>query len=1324
MTTFKALLASLLTRPVRRGASRSRTQRASTMLTLPMVSALRASVAFVFGQAAGSKVAVPSRSRTHRKVHSTTRIEVPDLQQAAGADSELPRREGLSTGRPQRERSSISRTHRLSTLLSLQGRRGSSRSPACALQGVPFRVCTQPAWRALHASGRGQRYAKAIVGLTVLGALVGASPACAETPSPWWHLSATTSPTYLQPGKEGEIVVAASNLGDAAANPATQLLTLKDALPPGLTAVTIRGTVDESISAFGTNAFLLECSLAKLSCTFNGKTGPPGEWENAGSPYPLTVPPYYEIQMRITVDVKEGAQAAKSGEEDVASITGGGAPATTASAPITVSDAPVPFGVSSYEMRPEGAGGGVDTQAGSHPFQLTTGATVSDGTIGHPVALVKDLHFKLPPGLIGNPTPFAQCTLTQFLARGLVPGVNPNDGIEGPECSAQTVVGVARVHIRLHLGGTFHVIPFTQPLYNLEPAAGEPARFGFVAHEGEVPVLLTTAVRSGGDYGVTVNVANIPETTEFLSSEVTFWGVPGDSRHDESRGENCLGTTYYTGAGVSPGLGFTCPAFEASHPPPLLSLPTSCTGPLHTTLEADSWLEPHAVASTSSTEPLPALDGCNRLAFAPEIKVSPDAQQSSKPTGLTVDVHVPQEGQLNPTGLADSNIRDIVVTLPEGVTLNPSAADGLQGCSESQVGYLPGASHPPGELDFTPSLPEPLQQGSNFCPDAAKVGTVKISTPLLPKGQPLEGAVYLASPQNLAGPPQENPFSSLVAMYIVARDPVSGVLVKLPGSVPLNQSTGQISATFENTPQLAFEDAEIRFFGGERAPLASPAHCGSYTTEATFTPWSANPPVHSTASFNITSGPNGAPCPGTLPFSPSLTSGSPNINAGAFSPLTTTLGREDGNQNIQNVTLRYPPGMSGILAGIPLCPEAQANAGTCPEGSQIGETIVSVGLGGDPFTVTGGKVYLTEHYEGAPFGLSIVNPAKAGPFNLQEGKPVVVRAKIEIDPYTAALTITTGNIPHIIDGFPLQIKHVNVTINRPGFTFNPTNCNPMSITGTIGSTEGGSSTVSLPFQVANCATLKFEPKVSVSSAAKTSKANGASLFFKISYPKGAQGSESWVNEAKFDIPKQLPVRLTTIQKACLAKVFESNPAACPPGSLIGHAVVHTPVLPVPLTGPVYFVSYGGAKFPSAVLVLQGDGVTVDLVGSTFINGKTGVTSATFANTPDVPFESIEVTIPAGPASEFAANLPTKAKGSLCGQKLLMPTRFKAQNGLEITQSTPIGVTGCPKALTTKQKLAAALKACHKDKKKGKRKACEAAARKKYATKASKTKKKK
>ncbi len=1063
-------------------------------------------------------------------------------------------------------------------------------------------------------------------------------------------------------------------------------IVLTDKLPAGLTAVRIEAEDDESDRHWGAAPPPLECALGSLSCTFTGSPVPGAHGNDTSS-----VSPYYRIVMRIYVNVKGGAEAAKSGESNEAGITGGEAPAATVKVPITVSDAPIPYGLSSYEMRPEEAGGGIDTQAGSHPFQFTTTEVVNEVSESTPVALTKDLHFKLPPGVIGNPTPFAQCTLSDFLNSG------------GILCSAQTVVGVSTGVVKVQYENKLLNINYETPLFNIEPAVGEPARFGFVAGESSfgphVPVLLTTAVRTGGDYGVTVNVANISQVAEFLSSEVTFWGVPGDARHNYSRGENCLVDADLVAWGL--GIDYGCPAFEtAIHPPPLMTLPTSCTGPLHTTVQADSWLEPSALQSLSNTQPMPALDGCDRLPFTPEIKVSPDSQQASKPTGLTVDVHVPQEGQLNPEGLAQSNIKNIVVTLPEGVTLNPSGGDGLLGCSEAQIGFE-GAKElqsvfEPGvkTLTFTPKVPgsygasEALDPGVNFCPNASKIAEATIRTPLLPN--PLKGFVYLASPQNFAGLPQENPFETHVAMYLVVEDPVSGSLVKLPGSVELGGqpgveglAPGQIRTTFANNPQLPFEDAELHFFGGERAPLASPNHCGKYTTNATFTPWSGEEPVSSQSSFEVTSGPNGSPCPGAaLPFSPTLASGTTNNNAGGYTALDTTMSRESGQQSIQSVTLHYPPGVSGLLSGVKLCGESDANAGTCGPESQIGETIVSVGVGGDPYTVTGGKVYITGPYEGAPFGLSITNPAKAGPFDLQEGRPVVVRGKIEVDPATAALTITTDPsgphaIPTIIEGFPLQIQHVNVLINRPDFTFNPTNCSHLAVTGTINSAEGASAPVSVPFQATNCAVLKFAPKFSASTSGKTSRAGGASLSVKLAYPNAPQDTQANIAMVKVELPKQLPSRLTTLQKACTAAQFHANPAGCPPGSIVGHAKALTPLIPVPLEGPAYFVSNGNEAFPNLVVVLQGYGVTLDLVGSTFIS-KQGITSSTFKTVPDAPVGSFELTLPEGPYSALAAN------GSLCRDKLTMPTEFVAQNGAEIHETTKIAVTGCPKAHRAKR----------------------------------------
>jgi uncharacterized repeat protein (TIGR01451 family) len=1133
----------------------------------------------------------------------------------------------------------------------------------------------------------------------VFAALVGVPVASAEVLAPWWGITSGARPTQLQPGpcggKEqpacGQIIVTAQNLGNA---PTSGKVTISDQLPAGLKVEGIKAVAGAPGGLEPGGVEPVSCSAKTLTCTFEQFVRENAKKEKEVVPEAL--PPFEQIEMLIAVRVEEEAS---TGELNTATVSGGGAVSPkTASSPIQVGGADR-FGIEDWTLIPEEAGGSLDTQAGSHPFQLTSVVTLNSQTPdfeGYPrtVALPKDIVAELPPGLIGNPTPFAQCTDAQFVKDVKLEDQPTN------ECPDASAIGV--VTITFNEPNALHFGTVTAPIFNIVPRAGEPARFGFKA-AGIVAAFLDTSVRTGGDYGVNVGSLNIAQIAWVLSAKLTFWGTPGAPEHDHQRGWSCL---HSLGA---------CPATSAGSPPPFLIMPSSCAAPFQTTLRADSWAasgKPAEVAEPLTYTLPEAVDGCNHLPFSPSIRVTPDGTAASSPTGLNTDVHVPQDSILKAESLAESAVKGITVALPEGVAINPSGGDGLEACSEGLVGFTGFSGETAG---FTPALPEPLQPGVNFCADASKVGTVEIASPLLPPGQHLRGSVYLAT-QNA------NPFGSLLALYIVAKDPISGVLVKLAGETHLTQ-TGQIITTFKNAPQLAFEDAELHFFGGERAPLATPAHCGAYTTNATFTPWSGNPPVSSTSTFDITSGPAGSPCPGpSLPFSPSLTAGTTNIQAGAFSNLTTTMNREDGNQNLGTVQLHMPPGLSGLLSGVALCPEAQANEGTCGPGSLIGETTVSAGVGSDPVSVTGGRVYITEKYAGAPFGLSVVNPVKAGPLDLErdtsnpnQNPPcdcVVVRAKIEVDPTTAALTVTTDPsgphaIPHIIDGIPVQIKKVNVLVNRPGFTFNPTSCNPMQLTGTISSDEGASWPVSVPFQVTNCATLKFTPKFTVSTSGKTSKANGASLVTKVAEPPGAFGTQANITRVKVELPKQLPSRLTTLQKACTNAQFEANPAGCPAASVIGHAKVITPLLPVPLQGPAIFVSHGGEAFPSLIMVLQGYGVTIDLVGTTFIN-KAGITSTTFKTVPDAPFNTFELTLPQGKFSALAAN------GNLCTSKLVMPSEFVGQNGALIKQKTPISVTGCPKkkALTRKQKLAKALKACRK-KARGKRAACVRQAHRKF-----------
>jgi hypothetical protein len=442
-----------------------------------------------------------------------------------------------------------------------------------------------------------------------------------------------------------EVVVMASNLGDETTGPTP--VTITDKLPPGLKAVAIEGVAGEKLPGDG-NRGPVECSFRSLSCTFTG-----------------TLPPYDLIEVLVSVVVEPGANAEEANE---ASISGGGASSATVRRALSLGSGATPFGVQNYELTPEEEGGAPDTQAGSHPFQLTTTLTLNQTADGKPIALPKDLRFKLPPGLIGNPSPFPQCTIAQFLTK---------NGL-GDECAPRTALGVAMVNV--NATPFLYVNTFTVPLFNLEPAVGEPARFGFFVRD--TPVILDTSVRTGGDYGVTVSVDNITQTAAFLGSQVTFWGVPGDPRHDAMRGWGCLAIA--RGEAGTPGYPPpTCNPLEQDDPPPFLSLPTSCTGPLQTSVEADSWVQPGDSPPYPSSEPLPSLDGCNRLQFSPTISVAPGGQAASTPTGLTVGVHVPQDVSLDAGALAEGDVKDTTVTLPTGVQLSPSAGDGLQACSNA-----------------------------------------------------------------------------------------------------------------------------------------------------------------------------------------------------------------------------------------------------------------------------------------------------------------------------------------------------------------------------------------------------------------------------------------------------------------------------------------------------------------------------------------------------------------------------------------------------------------------------------------------------------------
>lgn len=1059
-----------------------------------------------------------------------------------------------------------------------------------------------------------------------------AGSASAASAGPGWTIDSMAVPTDFSASEGGTYEVEVTNAGSVASEETNPV----SGKP---TPVVITDTVPAELTVAGASG---------LACTTTAQV--------ARCEYPGAVAPDQVLHVLISVSVNN--PNASGPVTNRVTVSGGGGHEVSTSSTNPISSTPPPFGAAGFNFFIDGVDGSRDTQAGDHPYELTTtidlNNVLNEDKVGETVPTsvedLKDVVVDLPLGFAGSTLAAPECALWQLTSRTDL-------------CPSNTVVG----HIRTEPQTTEEI---NSPIWNLVPERGYPAEFGYTdLHEGS-HIFYVRVVPTSAGYVLQVTNPDIPQVA-LSHIVVTFYGNP-----TEKDG---------TGNGI-----------------PFFTDPTDCSGAnLKATVWLDSWQDPGSYNADGTPDlegdpnwvkmisESPPVTGCDELQFTPELDTQPTTYQADTPSGLELEMKLPQtEAQ----GVhATPALKDATVSFPDGLTVDPSSGDGLGACSLAQIGWEGKTP-----FNFDPSPPA--------CPESSKIGSLELETPLIPGV--LHGEVYLAD-QN------ENPFGSTFATYVVVNDPVTGVVLKIAGELKADPSTGRLTAFFPQNPQLPFSDLKLHFFGGPRAALATPDSCGTFATTSDLEPWSAPG-----------SGPNGAPFGSFLidegcvaGFAPSFTAGSTNLQAGAYASFVASFSRQDTDQELAGLTVNLPPGLLADIASVPLCDEADANAGTCPQSTQVGTVQALAGPGPNPLSVAG-TAYLTGPYNGGPYGLSVVVPAIAGPFSFGD---VVVRQSLRINPITAAVTDVSNPFPTILDpvgsngqtnGVPIKLRRVDVDIDRPSFTFNPTNCSKLAVSGAVTSTEGEVSNQSTPFQVTNCATLKFTPKLAVSAARQSSKVDGASLFFKISYPHGAQGSQSWFSEAKFDLPKQLPARLTTIQKACLAATFEANPAACPAHSLIGHAVVHTEVLPAPLEGPVYFVSYGGAKFPEAVLVLQGDGVTVDLHGETFIAGKTGVTSATFRNTPDTPFESIEVTIPAGPFSEFGANLPASAKGSFCGQNLKMPTLFKAQNGLEIHEDTPITVTGCAKAAPTRaQKLAAALEACKK-KPKGKRASCQAQARKK------------
>lgn len=964
------------------------------------------------------------------------------------------------------------------------------------------------------------------------------------------------------------------------------------------------------------------------------------------------------------------------------------------------------------------------TQAGSHP-DVTTAISLANESLGNPVQQLKDLQIQLPPGLIGNPRAIPQCTTLQFnsdscptdtqvgvieplfiiACRGVTTtleaaptlpttlsepvtfgastltvestaGIQPGDTLaigSGPETREATVSVVTdSTHLELafpltdafpaatpvaddaiavvdtagfctgehdeitvgmgastetatinsiasptrlmlqtpltkqhtvgepvtHLAET-QTAPF--PLYNLEPTPGHLATLGMSFLIGSIIVQLD--IRDNGSDGLNASITDLSTLFGLDGSSFTLWGVPADPSHDSER---CTFLTHECG-----------PA--KTEPKPFITAPTQCAQPLSTTVKIDSWQNPGDFATANTTAPTPT--GCERLQIAPTLTVTPDTTQADSPAGYTIDLKLPQDEDT--FGLATPALRTVAITLPAGASLSPAGTAGLQGCTRPQFEV-------------------------SACPGASTVGSALLSTPAL--ASHLEGNVYLATPEP----------GALYGVFLIAS--AEGVSVRLAGRIDPDPTTGQLTITFQNSPQLPLSELRASFLGGPSAPLANPTTCGQATTTSQIISYAGQVAAPSSA-FSVAANNQGAPCP-TRPFRPRFTAGTTSPFAGAFSSLTVALSREDQEQDISTLTTQLPPGLLGEFSQVPLCRALQAAQGTCPPASAIGTMQVAVGAGSEPLYLSG-SVYLTEPYAGAPFGLSIVVPAQAGPFDLGT---IVLRAKVLVDPRDLHLTVVSDPLPQVLAGIPLRARAINLTLDRANFLFNPTNCAKQSISATIRSAEGETASSSTPFAIAGCHELGFSPKLTASQHAKPS--NG-SADLDVTLTAGA-APQADIRSLTMRLPQQLRPRLSTIQHACRAAVYDTGPSHCPSAAAVGQSTIKTPLLANPLKGSIYLVSRGGSSPPQLAAALSSGGITVAFAGSLRLNNR-GVTTVALSTLPDVPVSSIELSLPRG------ANSALGVIDSLCAiARPNLSYTLSAQNGAHEARTIRVGVKGCPR----------------------------------------------
>jgi hypothetical protein len=851
------------------------------------------------------------------------------------------------------------------------------------------------------------------------------------------------------------------------------------------------------------------------------------------------------------------------------------------------------FGLQSISAETLNLDNSIDLQAGSHPFEYKLNFTMNQDAENHPEGLLRDVFVDLPAGFLGNPQATPRCGTATF------------EGVASP-CPGNSQVGVAE-------GICCTGLEFFQPIYNLTPPVGSPVRLGFSLTSKNI---FQDGFLRPSDYGVSVGDVSIPNV-ELQTATVSIWGVPADKAHDPQR--QCVEKNL-AGENI-----FVIGCSTDSPRLPFLTLPTSCTGPLATTVRVDSVEAPgvfdsKTVFSRNDEGEEAGLENCEAPPFKPTISVKPETNAADSATGLHVGLHIPQNE--NPDQLATANLKDAVVTLPQGLTVNASAADGLGACPlEGPEGInLPKSSDP--------NVPEPAAVGEAAkCPANSKVGTVEVSTPVL--DHPVSGSVYLAKQQ-------QNPFNSLIALYIALEDPISGIVVKVPGKVEPDPLTGQLKAVFKNNPQLPFEDLDFSFFGGPRASLTTPPTCGSYLTSADLTPWTTpeGATVTGTSSFSITGSPSGGACADSeaeKPNAPSLEAGTTAPLAGSFSPFALRIARETGSQHFRSINVTLPPGLSGKLAGLSECSEAQiaqaaarekegqgaleAASPSCPASSRIGTVTAGAGSGA-PFYVKG-SAYLAGPYKGAPISFAFITPAIAGPFDLGT---VVVRAPAYVDPRTARITVKSDPIPQILDGIPLDIRSISVNADRSRFTLNPTSCDPMAIGSEAVSTASRIASLSNRFQVGGCRGLDFKPKIALKLKGGTKR--GAFPRLHATYTPKPEG-EANLKDLVLRFPRSEFVEQGHFRTICTRVQFAAS--QCPNASIYGHVKAITPLLADPLEGPVYLRS-SNHNLPDVVFVLHGQ---VDAEVAVRIDSVKGSLRASLEDAPDVPLSKVVLDMQGG-----------------------------------------------------------------------------------------------